>query len=471
MQKLASKYGIAAHLALLTVAPLFLFPFVSVDTVATVLLWLSLLGAIWVVMGPSRRVDETAHEARLRVFHSCLRDPLFWFSLLFMVLAGVRWLNSGVDAVYDAEREVWTMADAHFPMLPGSVAGIGMLPFAASVALVVLFAGLRHAVGRQARMSFALVASVLSGIAALVCVLSVSFGVPATRALLSVVSFRPESLGTAFGLYFLCSLVAHFGCVEFRWIRAELLSVVAFAANGVALVTFAPVLTVLAFLVAFFLMAVISFIMMRKTLVGTGSFRCALAALTVLVVMGLFALFAPPIFATGAKVESVMAMKVVPDNLLVFRSVLSDIAFRAWKTMPWTGSGLGAFPIDLRFFASAADWKTLGAGVTMIPNGWWQLLVERGVVGALTFLIAFALLFWTYFRRLVLSFSSIPWHPLQILGPIAMLTLVGLTFVDCSFLRADVLLAVCGFVALSASDIPERKRSRDAKMTEDGNGR
>lgn len=422
-------------------------------------------------MGPSRRLDESAHEARLRVVGGCMRDPLFWFALLFAVVAGVRWLNSGVDIVYNAEREVWLMSDSFFPMLPGSVSGVGLLPFATSIALFVSFAGLRHALGRQARMSFMVVATVLSGIVALVSVLSISLGSESVKALSSCDYTRPDSIGTAFGLYLLGGVVAHFGCVELRWMRSELLVTVALAATAVAFLVFSPIVTVLVFAVAFFVLVVTSFLLTRKVLVGTGSFRCALAMLLSVVVAGLFVVFAPREFPIGEKVDAVQTLAVFPEGFASLRSTLSETAFRAWKAMPWTGTGLGAFPIDIRFFATAADWKSIHPGQVAVPNGWWQLLVERGVVGAISFAIAFGMLFWTYFRRAIRSFGTDGRRPLQVLGPVVSLSLVALTFVDCSLMRADVLLAVCGFLALSACDIPERKKAGDKELMEGGDVR
>ena len=78
MQKLISKYGLAAHLALLAVAPLFLFPFLPGESVATVELWLSGFTLVWLLMEPSRRNEEMLHDARMRVAGDIARDPLFW---------------------------------------------------------------------------------------------------------------------------------------------------------------------------------------------------------------------------------------------------------------------------------------------------------------------------------------------------------------------------------------------------------
>ena len=101
MQKAISKYGLAAHLALLAVAPLFLFPFCDDVWTARVVIWLSILSFAWTILEPSRRVDETLHDARFRVASSIVLDPLFWFSIVLVVVAGIRWLNGGIGMSYD----------------------------------------------------------------------------------------------------------------------------------------------------------------------------------------------------------------------------------------------------------------------------------------------------------------------------------------------------------------------------------
>ncbi|MBR1921794.1 MAG: hypothetical protein IJ829_07335, partial [Kiritimatiellae bacterium] len=111
MQKTISKYGLAAHLALLAVAPLFLFPFCGSVWTARTLLWLSLSAAVWTFVAPSCRKDEMPHDARARVASSIFVDPLFWFSVVLVLFAVVRWLNVGVAMVYDAEaKRVYDMA-------------------------------------------------------------------------------------------------------------------------------------------------------------------------------------------------------------------------------------------------------------------------------------------------------------------------------------------------------------------------
>ena len=138
MHKAISKYGLAAHLALLAVAPLFLFPFCGDAWTARVVLWLALLAAAWTALEPSRRADETLHDARFRVASSVARDPLFWLSLLLVLIVAIRWLNGGVAMEYDAEIRAWGLTEATVPFLPGGVTGSGYLPFAAAVGAAVL---------------------------------------------------------------------------------------------------------------------------------------------------------------------------------------------------------------------------------------------------------------------------------------------------------------------------------------------
>ena len=67
MHQFLAKYGLAAHLALLAVAPLFLFPFSAESSVAVTLLWLTLLAVVWCFLVPSVRGGERLYDARLRV--------------------------------------------------------------------------------------------------------------------------------------------------------------------------------------------------------------------------------------------------------------------------------------------------------------------------------------------------------------------------------------------------------------------
>ena len=76
MQKLIAKYALAAHLAIASVAPLYLSRFVGDDCVATVILWLSGFAARWMFLSPSVIGGERVRDSRRRVLRGFLSDPL-----------------------------------------------------------------------------------------------------------------------------------------------------------------------------------------------------------------------------------------------------------------------------------------------------------------------------------------------------------------------------------------------------------
>ncbi len=483
MQKFASKYGTAAHLALLTVAPLFLLPYFTIAEVGHFIIWLSVVSLFWVFLGPSRRSGETTMDSRYRVLDGVVRDPLFWFSVAVAFFAWIQWLNSGIRIAYDAAAQTWSIAKPALENIPGSAGDSGFLPMAASLAMIVLFTGIRHSLGRQARMSYAVMASILSGVAAIVAVLALNFGAAGPNWMLLCDYRVPSFIGTTFGLFFLGSLVALFGAVEFSWVRGELLLVIALSANALGLVAFAPAATVLVFFAAFILIMLISFVLTRRLMSGPGSFRCALAIVLAVGTIVFFTVTAAKTSPVGMRVQSALALFPFPDNFFKLRAALSSLSFTIWKSSPWDGTGLGSFPLDLRFYATAADWAIIDPAQKAVLSAWWQLLVERGITGGVMFAVGFAFLLWSYFYRLIRSFKRISWHPLHILGPFALLAMVAISFVDCSLLRADVLVTLVAFLALSAADfpapLPRTEEAGDAgetshtqsKKKEDENGR
>lgn len=456
MQKLVSKYALAAHLAVMAVAPLFLLPFAGSFATATVLLWLSAFGFIWLLMEPSRRRAEMPHNARMRVGKAVLRDPLFWFSLVLIVYAGVRALNGGIRLAYDAELMVWSVQPPVFSLMPGCVDGSGYFPFVAVVAVSVIFQAARHALGRSARAAFLLVGSVLSALAALVLAFAVSYQCPMVLALAQCPVSVASYLGTAFGLQLLGGVVALFSSVENKWMKVEPFAVLGLVGNSIGLVLFSPSITIVAFLAALLLMAGISFPLSRKTFEGSGSFRCALAMLLVLLAPALYAMATSDMPAMGAKVDGIKELSLFEKGFLGLRETLSAIALKTWKANPWIGTGLSSFPMDIRFMAAAEDWAVVSPSQQTALNGFWQLLAERGVIGALMIAVAVGMLLWTYVVRLVGSFSSVRFGPEHVLGPLVLVAIVALSFVDCSFLRPEVLLISGAFIACSGGALPER---------------
>ncbi len=450
---------------MLAVAPLFLYPFCSADACATALLWLSVPAALWTLLAPSRRRGEMLHDARSRVARAVVRDPVLWILVALTVLAAVRWANSGIGLAYDAEREVWRIRGQTLGFLPGSVKGAGYAPFAALVALTVLFSGCRHSLGKKARISFLFSASALAALAAVVSAAAVAFG-HAHAAVQSSCPLKTASYsGSAFGLWFLGGVTALVGAFECRWNKWIL--PVAFSACGTlaGLYFFAPAPVVLLYFVSGFLMLAVSCGYAGVCMSGSIPFKCLAVALIalalpVLCVMG----FAPEEMNASRLALFNEGGALFGESFLRTREALSRIAVKVWTERPWLGTGLGSFVFDVRFNATEADWKILLPGQASALNGWWQLLAERGIIGALSFATALGGILYVFVRRLCGAIRRRFFLPLCVLGPLALSVAAVEALFDASFLRSDVMLIAGAYSALACSALPgPRKPEPDRK--------
>jgi hypothetical protein len=64
---------------------------------------------------------------------------------------------------------------------------------------------------------------------------------------------------------------------------------------------------------------------------------------------------------------------------------------------------------------------------------------------------------------MIRSFGDFRWQPMNLLLPVLLPALTALAFVECSFMRADVLPALAAFLALSASSFPSRRKADKEK--------
>ena len=480
MQKAISKYGLAAHLALLAVAPLFLFPFCGESWTARAVLWLAFLAAAWTVLEPSRRVDETLHDARFRVASSIVRDPLFWFSIILALIAAVRWLNDGIGMSYDAEKALWSLSESRFPFLPGGVKGSGLLPFASVVAVVVLMQAGRHALGKSARVCFLFIAAVLAGVAAVVAALACIFGNPVAMSFASSSTVDATYPGTAFGLCFLGSMVAIAGAFERKWHRAMPFLAIAVGGSALGLYLFSPDIVILAHGACAVLVLAFALAYAQRRIGGLVVPKC-LAFLLV-------ASIPPVLFVMGVVPESMRAEKLalffgeegsglLPAGFPELRAALSAIAEKVWKENPWLGTGLGTFGFDIRFNAEDADWALFASGQAGALNGWLQMLAERGISGVVFFVSPLLFLLWTYVFRAFFAISDVIskarhglgaliFHPACVLGPIAVIVVAACGFYDHSFWRSEVMMMVAAMFAMAGSSFPAPNKADDETLTE-----
>ncbi|MBO7482853.1 MAG: hypothetical protein J6U17_03070 [Kiritimatiellae bacterium] len=464
MQRFLSKYGVAAHLALLAVSPLFLFPYLTAGSVATVVLWLSLFAAIWIVMEPSRRSGEMLHDARVRAAAGFIKDPILWGMLVVIVAVAVRWANSGIGLAYDAERSVWSISSPAAVFLPGCVDGAGYPPFATCVALTVLMLGCRHSLGKSARVSFLLTSSSLAGLAAIAAIVAVFFGHEGAVLAASCPTVTSSFAGACFGLYFLAGVASLSGLYECGWGSLLPLAMLAVGGSAAGLYFFAPAPVVLAFLAAGILTLAVTCAYSALRHDPKTAFKCVAAILIAAPIPVLCALALAPegmnesrlAFATDG-MDALFA-----SGFHEARAALSRMARGAFATHPWIGSGLGSFPLDIRFNATAADWAIIAQGQDNPLSGWWLLAAERGIFGAILLALPLVVLLSSIIRRLVVSLraraASGAFLPSVGLALFALSVLVAEMFFDGSALRPECLMAIGSFLALAALAFPSRKQ-------------
>lgn len=465
MQRFLSKYGVAAHLAILAVSPLFLFPYCGSGWIAAVVFWLSLFAGVWVFLEPSRRSGEMLHDARVRVARSVAADPLFWAALVIVLLSAVRWANGGIGLGYDIERGSWSIRPARLSFIPGSVDGAGALPCAVSVALLVMLAGCRHSLGRAARMSFLLSASVLSGVAATAAVLAQFFGHEAAVSASKCGLWGGSFAGTGFGLFFLAALASMAGIFDMGWNRHLFLAAFSAGLCAAGLYFFAPTPVILAYLAAgaVVLVATAGYLAVRNG--PNAAFKCLAVTLIASLVPVLAVLALADDQLNDARLAFIAGEEPLFDaGFSEAKSALSRISGAVFAVHPWIGTGIGSFPLGIRFNAQPADWSVIGIGRTDPFSAWWLVAAERGIAEILLFALVGGLLAFTFARRLydaarhrVLSGTFLPGVVLAVSAAAA---LAAESFIDTSALRPECLMAAGSFLAVAALCIPSAGDAR-----------
>ena len=455
MQKFLSKYALAVHLALLLVAPLFMFPFFSVEQTATVVLWGSLFSFCWLLLEPSRRVHEYLFNARKRVFGAILSDPLFWVVCFVLLLAFIAWLNAGVELVYGFVDNDWrwTVKTPRLSWLPGSDSVSGYAMFSQYAALVVVLQACRHALGKSARTMFVFSAALFAGVAALAAVFSVVSG----NAVASGMAFAhgPESsfAGSSFGLFFLAAVTSFSGLFERGWNRAMLLFSFAAGATFTGLWCFAPPMVTFFYAAIGLLLLLVCAVYVAVCHGSLPFFKFLVALIFAAAIPVLVVNLAVPAELAEAK-SALLKMELIPEGYAGSRSLYSAIASDIWQRgNVWLGAGAGSFPLCIRLELPESGW------VNWIPNGWWQLLAERGIVGLTMLVLPFCFLGFTFLSRLCnAEFRRSTWA-FALFGVLAFAAVVAEGFFNASLLRPEVLVSAGAFLAIGAASFPPRQRA------------
>ena len=451
MYKVISRYALAAHLALLVVAPLFMFPFFGARETSLVVLWLSFLCALWLLLEPSRRYGELLHYARRRTYESIKSDPLFWAFCLLFVFAAVRCMNGVVSLGYDFVAEVWNVSSTGIEWLPSCVKGEALPIFSVLSAVTVAVMAARHALGASARAMLVFLTSLFAGIAFISAFCAYRFGF-VSGDVASLLKYESASfVGTSFGIFFLAGVVSFSGMLKYGWNKCLLVFSFATGASFAGLLFFAPLSVFLFYSIAglFALLATFIFVMV--------SFGVVLA-LKIFVGFILSALV-PVAFVAFAPLNDLSAIKeflagnfsFFPENYFPLRASLSEISMAEWSRSMWLGGGIGVFPLIVQLGEMESNW------VAYSFNGWLQLLVERGIIGAVLFFIPACFMVFTLFSRIFSASLRKAFWPIAVLGLLIAMLFAVQGFFDSSVFRCEVIVSTCVFFAMAASSFPKRK--------------
>ena len=464
-----SRYGLATHLALAAALPAALAQFVSDVSLAVSMLWVSLAAALWILLEPSVFSGETISTARRRVMMHVARDPLAWFFGVATLFAFVRWLNASVRLVFDAESATWTVAQESLTFLPASLGDAGLFPLALVVSMGVVTLGVKHALGRNARIWFGIATGAVSAIGG--CAAAVNVAMKVEPFLTSALSgFGAASFqGSMFALFLPTTIACGFLAEECKMTKSRLVFAWAVAGNGVGAYLFLPGILCAAYFFVSVLIAIIALVILK---IHSGAAAAARAAsmLAFGVVLAVFSVILPSFSdVQAAKADGFDVEKAFTPALADRNEALARISKAIWLDHPWSGGGVGAFVLQAPFFASKEDWTVLPPQPSVGPNGYFTLIAERGIAGALLWIIGMALLLYFWVSRLV---SSLIWQKQQnegqswILnvpvvvwaGPLVLLAGLGDAFFSSGFPLTAVSACVTVAMPLAAASFPKVKR-------------
>lgn len=420
-----SSRATAAHLALAAVAPLVLCKYFSGDAVNAVLPWIAAVCVIWAFMSPVKRGEERSSDARCRFLHDAVSDPFLWVAVAVLLYSTVIALNSGVALSYDPEAKLWRLTSPAVKMLPGGVAGFGGACFTSSLLVLVLYPAVVYSLDCRQSVYFAVFAS-------FVAVLDAVF------AYASGIGIKADS-AVAYGLWGLAAAVSAFSSEVSRRRIKEMLSALALAGCLAAMMLSGKSVEVCVFSAATVLLALVFAAFRCRELGWSGVVR------TFLVLMVSAGIAAALFHWRSGEWESLIPVWGTDAD-----AIFNRFAVSAWQESPWTGSGVGSFPLVAKIGATAEDWMTLGAMPNFYSNGWRAMLVERGMIGVLALVTALGALLFSWFRyvwqRGLENFSAaVP------LLPLALAAVSAVMFFDSSAMQPEAIVALASVAAFSVN--------------------
>lgn len=472
-----SKYGLATHLALAAALPAALAQFVSGSMLSVAMLWVSLSAVLWMLIEPSVLSGETVSGARARVCSHVIRDPLAWFLLIAVLFSLARWLNNGVRLAFDAETSVWAVKAATVSFLPASAGDAGLFHLALTVSMSVVMLGVKHTLGRNARLWFGIATGAIAAIGAVAAAVYVFLSIEPFRSAALSDFGAPSFYGSLYALFLPMTVACGIQAEECKMTKTRLVLAWAVAGNGLGAYLFLPGLLGVVYLSATAIIAALALAIL-KIRSGAASAARAAAMLVFGLILAVFAAILPSFEEIQkAKAQGLEVEKAFPPALADRNGVLFRLAKAIWLEHPWSGVGVGAFGLQAPFVAGKEDWAVLPPKPSIGPNGYMTLVAERGIVGSGLWLIGFALLLQFWFARLIGSFA---WQKLQdegrswILnvppvvwtGPLVLILFLADAFFSSGFPLTALPACVTAALPLAAASFPKVKRSADNEEKE-----
>jgi hypothetical protein len=469
--KSISRYGLATHLALAAALPAALAQFVSAATLCISMLWVALAAWIWMFFEPSVFAGETVSRARGRLASGMLRDPFAWFLLVAGAFAFIRWLNSGVKLFYDAEKAIWSVKEPAMSIMPASTGDSGFLPFVTVIVAATVIIGVRHAIGKNARIWFGVMTGAFTAIGGLASVICVALDAGALKEAALAGFGSPFFYGSAFAFTLPFAIACGIEAEERKITKTRLPFAFAVAGNSVAAFVFLPILLSSVYLLISVVVAVVSLALCKKR---EGAAACARAAsMLAFGIVGAASSVLVPSYKgiVQEKFAAVDIEKAFPLALQDRNEALQRVSLDMWKDFQWGGTGVGAFKLHAPFYVSKEDWAVLPPRPEQSFNSYFSILSERGIVGSLFWVVGIGFLVFFWVSRLV---ESLKWHQTQEEGKAwifcvpsvvwAGVAVLAASLADAWFSLGFVLTALpvstASAMVLAAASFPKMKRSR-----------
>jgi hypothetical protein len=405
-RKFATKYGLASHLGMLVGLPIGLAPFVSSKVLGDTTLWVIVLAVLWLLFEPSIRKGERLSQARERVRKGIFYDLVFWFLLFGVLIAFVRWINSGINLVYEPMVQKWIIKSPAVEGVPACVEGHGYLPFVLSLALSVFIIGVRHAIGLKARICCGIVAAFWVGLGGLALSIAVCGGW--SEGLMNAAKLVNLSdgpfIGSLFGVWLILSTAFGAQAESCRWGHARFPFYIAMAGSGSGLLFFSPTVVSEYYMLAALVMAMFCLVWLSRS----GSHGAVPRSLLIYV-LG----FATPVFLLKASgLSELVSLKMTEfDPSLSFtevyaqvKGILSNVALKMWDSAMWFGKGLGSYKLNLPFLVEQGDWTFIPVEPKNAVNGYYTFIAERGIVGCMMLVALVGVFVWMYLQRFTTAF-------------------------------------------------------------------